>query len=70
FLQPVDVSAVAGYAEVIKQPMDFGTMGTKVERGKYRSLEEFASDFRLVISNAKLFNLPGTIYYSEADRID
>jgi bromodomain-containing protein 7 len=27
-------------------------------------------DFRLVISNAKTFNPPGTIYYSEAERIE
>lgn len=28
------------------------------------------SDFRLVISNAKAFNPPGTIYHSEAERIE
>ncbi|CAL1702885.1 unnamed protein product [Somion occarium] len=50
--------------------MDFGTITTKVERGKYRSLEEFTSDVRLVTSNAKLFNPPGSIYYTEADRIE
>jgi len=61
-------------------------MANKVNRGKYRSLEDFAvstsrgtrlfqdsmlsqSDLRLVASNAKLFNSPGTIYHTEADRI-
>lgn len=28
------------------------------------------SDFRLVVSNAKIFNPPGTIYHSEAERIE
>lgn len=42
FLTPVDVSAVPGYLDAVKRPMDFGTMTTKVNRGKYRSLEEFA----------------------------
>ncbi|KAK7472651.1 hypothetical protein VKT23_000764 [Stygiomarasmius scandens] len=70
FLHPVDTSQVQGYSDVVKHPMDFGTMSNKVNRGKYRSLEEFANDFRLVISNAKLFNPPGTIYYTEAERID
>jgi bromodomain-containing protein 7/9 len=28
------------------------------------------SDFRLVVSNAKVFNPPGTIYHSEAERIE
>ncbi|KAI3618617.1 bromodomain containing 7 [Moniliophthora roreri] len=70
FLQPVDTTQVAGYTDIVKHPMDFGTMTTKVNRGRYRSLEEFADDFRLVTNNAKLFNPPGTIYYTEAQRIE
>ena len=42
FLQPVDLAAVPNYTDVIARPMDLGTMTTKVEKGKYRSLEEFA----------------------------
>jgi bromodomain-containing protein 7/9 len=34
------------------------------------SIECFQDDFRLIISNAKTFNPPGTIYYTEAERID
>ncbi|OSC99606.1 hypothetical protein PYCCODRAFT_1479750 [Trametes coccinea BRFM310] len=70
FLQPVDPAQVPGYTDVISRPMDLGTMTTKVEKGKYRSLEEFASDLRLVTTNAKTFNPPGTIYYTEAERIE
>ncbi|KAF9263370.1 hypothetical protein L218DRAFT_959397 [Marasmius fiardii PR-910] len=70
FLQPVDTSQVPGYSDIVKNPMDFGTMSNKVARGRYRSLEEFADDFRLVINNAKAFNPPGTIYHSEAQRIE
>ncbi|KAG6872624.1 hypothetical protein C0995_008283 [Termitomyces sp. Mi166 len=70
FLQPVDTSQVPGYTDVVKRPMDFGTMSLKVERGKYRSLEDFAADLRLVASNAKAFNPPGSIYYAEAERIE
>jgi bromodomain-containing protein 7/9 len=50
--------------------MDFGTMTVKVSRGKYRSLDDFASDLRLVTGNAKLFNPPGSIHYTEAERIE
>ncbi|EKM51004.1 uncharacterized protein PHACADRAFT_262946 [Phanerochaete carnosa HHB-10118-sp] len=50
--------------------MDFGTITTKVQKGKYRSLEEFANDIRLVTANAKTFNPLGTIYHSEAERIE
>lgn len=42
FLWPVDLEKVPGYMDVIKQPMDFGTMADKVSRSKYRSLDEFA----------------------------
>ena len=42
FLRPVDISQVPGYTDLIKRPMDFGTMATKVEKNKYRSLEEFS----------------------------
>ena len=44
FLVPVDLEKVPGYMDVIKQPMDFGTMASKVSRSKYRSLDEFAVD--------------------------
>ncbi|KAI0750376.1 hypothetical protein C8Q74DRAFT_364477 [Fomes fomentarius] len=70
FLHPVDPAQVPGYSDVIARPMDLGTMTTKVEKGKYRSLEEFASDLKLVTTNAKTFNPPGTIYYTEAERIE
>ena len=42
FLEPVDLEKVPGYMDVIKQPMDFGSMADKVSRSKYRSLDEFA----------------------------
>ena len=42
FLEPVDLQKVPGYMDVIKQPMDFGTMADKVSKSKYRSLDEFA----------------------------
>lgn len=37
----MDVSSVPGYSDVVKQPMDFGTMEIKVNKGRYRSLDEF-----------------------------
>ncbi|KAG8215648.1 hypothetical protein J3R82DRAFT_7519 [Butyriboletus roseoflavus] len=70
FIHPVNPAQVPGYADVIKNPMDLGTMSVKVTRGKYRSLEEFTNDFRLVTTNAKTFNPPGSIYHNEADRLE
>jgi bromodomain-containing protein 7 len=42
FLKPVDLRLVPGYTDVVQRPMDFGTITTKVAKGKYRSLEDFA----------------------------
>ncbi|TDL18219.1 hypothetical protein BD410DRAFT_728878 [Rickenella mellea] len=70
FLQPVDASQVPGYADAVKFPMDFGTMTNKVDKGRYRSLEDFTADFRLVTSNARLFNPPSTLFHTEATRIE
>lgn len=42
FLKPVDPTQVQGYSDVVKRPMDLGTMSVKVARGRYRSLEDFA----------------------------
>ena len=42
FLTPVNAANVQGYSDIIKFPMDFGTMTDKVNRGKYRSLDDFA----------------------------
>ena len=90
FLHPVKSENVPGYADIVKRPMDLGTMSRKVNKGKYRSLEDFAvsllaclsctatmcqylsiqNDFKLVTTNAKLFNPPGSIYHIEADRIE
>ncbi|KAF7329360.1 Bromodomain-containing 7 [Mycena kentingensis (nom. inval.)] len=70
FLRPVNAAQVPGYAELIKRPMDFGTMTVKVQRGRYKSLEEFTEDFRLVTGNSKLFNPPDSIYYTEAEKIE
>jgi bromodomain-containing protein 7/9 len=85
----VEVDKVPGYLDVVKNPMDLGTIDDKVRRGRYRSLEDFAvcrrcdsdphhvvssfdfkADLRLVTTNAKIFNPPGSIYYTEADKIE
>jgi hypothetical protein len=40
FLEPV--SGVADYYNVIKDPMDLRTLGTKVDEGAYETLDEYA----------------------------
>ncbi|KZT72927.1 hypothetical protein DAEQUDRAFT_685309 [Daedalea quercina L-15889] len=68
FLQPVDPvrDHAPSYFEIIKKPMDLSTMSAKLESGKYKDRFEFEDDFRLVISNAKLYNVPGSYVHNEA----
>ena len=58
FADPVDPvgMGIPHYAEVIKQPMDFGTIKGKYKGGRYASAEAFAADVRLVFNNATTFN--------------
>lgn len=60
FTEPVNEDEVPDYKEVIKNPMDFGTMRTKVENGAYGKGSDavvgFYNDFVLVFDNCALYN--------------
>ncbi|KAJ3797877.1 TATA-binding protein associated factor Taf2 [Lentinula aff. detonsa] len=68
FLQPVDPirDHAPDYFTIIKQPMDLYTMGSKLESGMYKDRFEFQADFRLMIANAKQYNMPGSFVHNEA----
>ena len=58
FADPVDPvgMGIPHYAEIIKTPMDFGTIKGKYKGGRYATAEAFAADVRLVFRNATTFN--------------
>eukprot|EP00116_Pleurobrachia_bachei_P000794 sb/3461056/ len=60
FYEPVDVKGLGlhDYLTIIKQPMDMGTLRSKLESGAYGNIQEFASDFRLIFSNCYRYNPP------------
>ena len=60
FLEPVDVVALKldDYYDVVKQPMDLGTVSKKLDQEKYPHPDDFAADMRLVFTNAQLYNAP------------
>lgn len=66
FSEPVDTEEVEDYYEIIKEPMDFGTMRAKLHEGMYTSLEQFEHDVFLISGNAMHFNSSGTIYFRQA----
>ena len=58
FLQPVDPKkhGVPDYFDIIKNPMDMGTVKSKLDTKAYLNPDEFCADMRLIFSNALLYN--------------
>ncbi|KAJ9140202.1 hypothetical protein P3X46_030878 [Hevea brasiliensis] len=61
FSEPVDVVRlnIPDYFTVIKNPMDLGTVKSKIASGAYSSPLGYAADVRLTFSNAMKYNPPG-----------
>jgi hypothetical protein len=62
FSKPVDVKNLnlSDYYQIIKKPMDLGTVKKKLENREYATTDEFATDVRLIFSNCYLYNAPQT----------
>ena len=58
FYSPVDPVAlkIPDYPDIIKNPMDFGTIKQKILTGQYLNCKEFAADVELVFSNCITYN--------------
>ena len=66
FNKPVDAAGLGlhDYYKIVKQPMDLGSVKSKLERKVYLSPLDFASDVRLTFNNAMLYNPKGQdVYY-------
>ncbi|XP_030455861.1 transcription factor GTE7 [Syzygium oleosum] len=61
FNVPVDAVDLGlhDYHQIIKNPMDLGTVKTNLERNFYQSPQEFATDVRLTFNNALTYNPKG-----------
>ncbi|KAL7191746.1 hypothetical protein ACSBR2_023764 [Camellia fascicularis] len=71
FNTPVDVVKlnIPDYFNVIKHPMDLGTVKSKLLSGEYSSLLGFAADVRLTFSNAMTYNPPGNHVHFMAETL-
>nr|XP_023677573.1 bromodomain-containing protein 4-like [Paramormyrops kingsleyae] len=60
FYKPVDVESLGlhDYYDIIKHPMDLGTIKSKLDSRQYRDAQEFAADVRLMFSNCYKYNPP------------
>lgn len=58
FANPVDYIAlnIPDYPNVVKNPMDFATIKTKLKEHKYERIQEFMSDMELVFYNCRVYN--------------
>lgn len=56
FHEPVDVNAYPSYAEKVDEPMDFGTIKSKLDRWEYRRNDPlgFQRDVRLVSTGVRV----------------
>jgi hypothetical protein len=72
FKDPVDPVrlGIPDYFDVIRNPMDLGTVKNKLTKKKYVSIEEFAADVRLTFSNAMKYNPPGNDVHTVAKELN
>ncbi|XP_010416102.1 PREDICTED: transcription factor GTE3, chloroplastic-like [Camelina sativa] len=68
FNTPVDTVRLGlhDYHNIIKKPMDLGTVKTRLSKSWYKSPLEFAEDVRLTFNNAMLYNPVGHDVHSMA----
>jgi Bromodomain len=73
FEEEVTDKEAPGYSEVVKFPMDFGTMSKKVKDGTYgtgsKAVNELYKDFRQVFDNCYLYNDEDNEVTTEAIRV-
>ena len=71
FNSPVDPVELGlpDYFQVIKRPMDLGSIKKRLENGCYHSLEDFEGDVHLTFDNAMLYNPEGSVVYNMADEM-
>ncbi|CAG9789744.1 unnamed protein product [Diatraea saccharalis] len=56
FKRPVSLDMAPDYLSVVSQPMDLGTVESRLRARRYRSPRQFARDIRLVFDNSRLYN--------------
>ncbi|KAI8969102.1 Bromodomain-containing protein [Mycotypha africana] len=72
FNQPVDpvFYNIPDYFDIIKRPMDLGTVEKKLSAGKYVTMDQFKEDIELVFDNCYLYNNPGDPVTQDAKRLE
>ncbi|KAK9721801.1 Transcriptional activator spt7 [Basidiobolus ranarum] len=67
FLNKVSKREAPDYFDIVKHPMDLGTMGKKLKTFQYKSKAEFTVDLNLIYANCLAYNTdPASIYRKHA----
>lgn len=68
FLEPVpwEELGLDNYLDVCPEPMDLGTVQKKLSKRKYKNIDQFAYDVRLIWNNAMKYNLEDSGIYENA----
>ncbi len=58
FREPVNPVAlkIPTYLDIVKQPMDLGTVDRKLKNSSYETVSDFVADFNLIVNNTIAFN--------------
>jgi bromodomain adjacent to zinc finger domain protein 1A len=69
FLKPVTRQEAPDYHDIVKHPMDLGTIKYKLNSMVYTCNEEFISDLLLVFSNCEAYNPPTTRIFLDGQKL-
>ncbi|KAK9761922.1 transcription initiation at TATA-containing promoter protein, variant 2 [Basidiobolus ranarum] len=72
FLVPVNPTKlkVPDYPDIIKNPMDLGTIGNKLNDSRYHTMDQFVADMRLIFDNCYLYHGRDSIIGSLAQNLE
>lgn len=71
FNNPVDPVELGlpDYFDIIKKPMDLGTIQKRLDNGQYQTIESFKGDVELTFDNAMTYNEDGSVVYDMAKEL-
>jgi hypothetical protein len=72
FKEPVDFKGLGliDYPDIIKHPMDLGTIKQKIETSKYKNTQEILADISLIWDNCKTYNRSDSGIYKMAEALE
>ena len=72
FLEPVAWKELEllDYPAIVKNPMDLGTVKTRLIDGEYATYEDCFVEIQLIWDNCKLYNMAGSDIYRICERME